>query len=144
MVGIVVVSHSARIAAGCKDLVDQIAQGQVRVEAAGGAAGGALGTDATLVAVAVQRADGGDGVAVLVDLGSAVLSAETALELLPADLRGRVALCDAPLVEGAVAAGVEASLGSPLAAVRRAAEEARALSKLGHPPSADPDGGESA
>lgn len=129
MVGIVLVSHSAELARGLKALVDQLARGAVRVEAAGGAAGG-LGTDATLVADAIQRADSGAGVLVLVDLGSAVLSAETALEFLPEDLRARVALADAPLVEGAVAAGVEASLSSPLADVRAAAEAAAVTPKF--------------
>jgi PTS hybrid protein len=130
MVGLVLVSHSAELAEGLKALVDQLAQGQVRVEAAGGAAEGALGTDATRVAEAIRRADQGAGVAVLVDLGSAVLSAETALELLGDEWRGRVALCDAPLVEGAVAAGLEASLGAALDGVRRAAEGARDVLKL--------------
>jgi len=130
MVGIVLVSHSAKLAAGLQDLVEQLAQGRAHVEAAGGVADGALGTDAAAIAEAIRRADQGEGVAVLMDLGSAVLSAETALDLLPADWRPRVALCDAPMVEGAVAAAVEASLGSPLAAVRRAAEEARELRKL--------------
>ena len=131
MVGIVLVSHSAALAAGLKALVDQLTQGTVRVEAAGGAAG-SLGTDATLVAAGIERADAGAGVVVLVDLGSAVLSAETACELLPADLRARVALADAPLVEGAVAAGVEASLGSPLFVVVAAAEAAAGLPKFAH------------
>ncbi len=130
VVGIVLVSHSDRIAAGLKELVDQLAQGQVSIEATGGAAGGCLGTDAALIAEAIVRADQGDGVAVLMDIGSAVLSAETALDLLPAEMRSRTALCDAPLVEGAVAAGVSASLGSSLDEVRRAAEEARSISKL--------------
>ncbi len=129
MVGIVLVSHSARLAEGLKELVGQLVQGKVPVEAAGGA-GEALGTDATLVAEAIRRADRGDGVAVLVDLGSAVLSAEMALELLPEEYRERVVLCDAPLVEGAVAAGLEASFGSALAEVRRAAEGAYEQRKL--------------
>ncbi len=128
-VGIVLVAHSAELARGLKALVDQLAQGAVRVEAAGGAAG-SLGTDAALVAEAIQRADSGAGVLVLMDLGSAVLSAETALELLPHGLEARVTLADAPIVEGAVAAGVESSLGSPLAAVGAAAESARTARKL--------------
>src|SRR5690348_12522747 len=95
----------------------------LKLELAGGLAeAGALGTDAVLVAEAIGRAGSGDGVLVLMDLGSAVLSAETALDLLAPEERERVLLCEAPLVEGAVAAAVAARLGRPLAEV---AEEAR-------------------
>jgi phosphoenolpyruvate-protein phosphotransferase/dihydroxyacetone kinase phosphotransfer subunit len=124
MVGIVIVSHSATLAAGVHELAAQMAGPDVRLEVAGGidAPEPALGTDAVRVAEAIGRADTGDGVVVLMDLGSAVLSAETALDLLPADQRERVALSEAPLVEGAVAAAVSARLGSPLGEV---AAEAR-------------------
>jgi len=130
MVGMVLVSHSAGIAAGLKDLVEQLARGKVPVEAAGGTADGGLGTDAMAVAEAIRRANRGDGVVVLMDLGSAVLSTETALDFLPESWQEMVALCDAPLVEGAVAASVEASLGSGLNEVKQAAEAARSLRKL--------------
>src|SRR5437899_6784613 len=83
----------------------------VKLELAGGLAeAGALGTDAVRVAEAIGRADSGDGVLVLMDLGSAVLSAETALDFLTPEQRERVLLCEAPLVEGAVAAAVAARL----------------------------------
>jgi multiphosphoryl transfer protein len=119
MVGIVIVSHSAMLAAGVRELAAEMAGPDVRLELAGGieAPEPALGTDATRVAEAIARADSGDGVVVLMDLGSAVLSAETALELLTPEQRARVLLCEAPLVEGAVAAAVAARLGSPLAEV---------------------------
>jgi phosphocarrier protein FPr len=119
MVGIVIVSHSAMLAAGVRELAAEMAGPDVRLELAGGieAPEPALGTDATRVAEAIARADSGDGVIVLMDLGSAVLSAETALELLTPEQRARVLLCEAPLVEGAVAAAVAARLGSPLAEV---------------------------
>src|SRR5436309_3076635 len=95
----------------------------VKLELAGGMAEeGALGTDAVRVMEAIDRADSGDGVLVLMDLGSAVLSAETALDFLTPEQRESVLLCEAPLVEGAVAAAVAATLGEPLAEV---AKEAR-------------------
>ena len=124
MVGIVIVSHSATLAAGVREVAAEMAGPDVRLELAGGieAPEPALGTDATRVAEAIARADSGDGVIVLMDLGSAVLSAETALELLTEEQRKRVLLCEAPLVEGAVAAAVAARLGSSLQAV---AAEAR-------------------
>lgn len=126
----VLVSHSRRLAEGLKELLDQLAQGRVRVEAAGGTEDDSLGTDAVRIQAAVEAADQGDGVLVLMDLGSAVLSARTALELLPPDLAARTVLGEGPLVEGAVAAAVEASAGSSLEEVRRVAEEAAGYRKL--------------
>src|ERR1044072_5979422 len=116
MVGIVIVSHSATLAAGVHELASQMAGPEVRLELAGGieAPEPALGTDAVRVAEAIGRADTGDGVVVLMDLGSAVLSAETALDLLPAHQRERVLLSEAPLVDGAVAAAASAGLGGSL------------------------------
>src|SRR4030067_932540 len=71
-----------------------------------------VGTDAVLVLGAIERAWSDDGVVVLMDLGSAVLSAEMALEMLPDDKRAKVLLCEAPFIEGAVAAAVTAKLGA--------------------------------
>ena len=123
MVGIVLVSHSATLADGVRGLAAEMAGTDVRLEPAGGLdAPDALGTDAVRVAEAIARADSGDGVLVLMDLGSAVLSAETALDLLTPEQRERVLLSEAPLVEGAVAAAVAARLGAPLPEV---AAEAR-------------------
>ena len=124
MVGIVLVSHSATIAEGVAQLAREMGGPDVPIEPAGGidAPEPALGTDAGRVAAAIERADCGDGVLVLMDLGSAVLSAEMALDFLPAERREHVILSAAPLVEGAVAAAVASRLGSSLEAV---AAEAR-------------------
>ena len=123
MVGIVIVSHSETLAAGVREVAAEMAGPDVRIELAGGLAEeGALGTDAVRVSEAIGRADSGDGVLVLMDLGSAVLSAETALDFLTPEQRDSVLLCEAPLVEGAVAAAVAARLEQPLAEV---ANEAR-------------------
>jgi phosphoenolpyruvate---glycerone phosphotransferase subunit DhaM len=132
-VGLVLVSHSARLAEGVCELAEQVAQGNVPVVAVGGTEDGSLGTDALAIAKAIESLslkEGVDGVLVLMDLGSAVLSAETALEQLDEVLRDRVRIADAPFVEGSVAAAVEASLGSGLEAVLATAEAARTLAKL--------------
>jgi multiphosphoryl transfer protein len=123
MVGLVIVSHSATLAEGVAELARGMGA-EVPIELAGGieAPEPALGTDASRVLEAIERADQGDGVLVLMDLGSAVLSAEMALDLLPPERREHVLLSEAPLVEGAVAAAVTAKLGAPLADV---AAEAR-------------------
>lgn len=125
-VGIVLVSHSDRLAQGLRDLLRQVAQEGVRVELAAGTPEGDLGTSSDLIEAAVARADAGDGVVVLADLGSAVLTARTVL----ADLPPGPVLVDAPFVEGAVAAAVLASTGADLAAVAEAAREARDVPKL--------------
>jgi dihydroxyacetone kinase phosphotransfer subunit len=129
-VGLVLVSHSARLAEGTRELADQVAQGAVPILAVGGAQDGSLGTNAFAIAEAIESLAGAEGVVVLVDLGSAVLSTETALEQLHEDLRGRVRMADAPFVEGSVAASVEASLGSGLDAVLATAEASRQQAKL--------------
>lgn len=126
-VGLVIVSHSAALAEGLRELLEQFADGGPAITAAAGGPGGTLGTDAAAIARAIRRTDRGAGVAVLMDLGSAVLSARHALS----DLDDGVAvLVDAPLVEGAVAAVVTAAGGAPLDAVVRAAREARDVPKL--------------
>jgi PTS hybrid protein len=121
MVGVVVVSHSPDIARGIVDLAGQMAGEEVRLEAVGGDSHGTLGTDEGRVREAIDRANQGDGVAILADLGSAVLTIRHILE----SGNGVVQLADAPVVEGTVAAAVVASMGLPLDAVVKAAEEAR-------------------
>jgi dihydroxyacetone kinase phosphotransfer subunit len=128
VVGIVVVSHSRDIAAGTARLAAQMAGPEVPIETAGGTADGGRGTDAARVEAALAAADRGNGVVVLGDLGSAILTVRAILE--DADADGGVRLLDAPLVEGAVAAAVTASAGLGIDDVARAAEEARAVSKL--------------
>src|ERR1700674_1716006 len=127
MVGIVLVSHSSELARGLADLVSQVAGTEVRVEAAGGGPGGSLGTSGDLVRDAIGRADRGQGVVVLADLGSAILTVRHVLE---GSANGHVRLVDAPFVEGAVAAAVMSAAGQSLEDVARAAEEARGASKF--------------
>jgi PTS hybrid protein len=126
-VGIVLVSHSVRLAEGAADLAAQVSGGTVTVIAAGGTDDDGLGTSAAKVERALRLADGGAGVVVLPDLGSAVLTVRALLEDMP-DLT--VMLADAPFVEGAVAATVTAAAGADLTAVATAAEEAWRARKL--------------
>ncbi len=127
IVGILLVSHSAELAAGVAHLAGQVSGGTVTLIAAGGTDDGSLGTSAAKVADGLSLADSGAGVVVLPDLGSAVLTVRAVLEDLPAS---RVLLADAPFVEGAVAATVTAAAGGDLKAVAAAAEEARHVRKL--------------
>ncbi|MGH9182342.1 MAG: phosphoenolpyruvate--protein phosphotransferase [Acidimicrobiales bacterium] len=139
-----IVSHSATLAAGVAELARGMGADEVAIATAGGldAPDRPLGTDAALVLRAIEEVWSDDGVLVLMDLGSAVLSAEMALDFLADERRARVVLCDAPLVEGAVAGVVAARLGQPLA---RVAEEARRglapkTAHLGVPEGASPPG----
>ena len=127
MVGIVVVSHSREIASGTVALAGQMAGPDVRIEGAGGTADGGLGTDADRVRAAIESADTGDGVIVLGDLGSAIL---TVRAVLAGRENGHVRLVDAPLVEGAVAAAVTASAGLALDDVEHAAKGAAGAAKF--------------
>ncbi len=143
MVGIVLVAHSRALAEALVDLVRQVASPEVPLAIAAGAGPDRndFGTDATEIAAAIQSVYSAEGVVVLMDLGSAVLSAEMALEFLPQEIQGRIVLCPGPLVEGAIAAGVQAGLGSDLQAVCQ--EASRALmpksEQLGDRPEGGPD-----
>ena len=122
MVGIVVVSHSRSLAEGVVELAREMGGDELALEAAGGLEDGSMGTDAERVRAAIERAMTDDGVLVLMDLGSALMSAEMAVEFLESG--GEVALSEAPLVEGTVAAAVAARGGASLAEVRAEARRA--------------------
>ena len=126
MVGLVLVSHSNALAQAAADLVRQVSTTDFPLAAVGGVGENrtAFGTNAADIVEAIESVYRGDGVLVLMDLGSAVLSSETALELLPDTLKPGVLICEAPLVEGAVAAGVQVSSGGDLETVRREATQA--------------------
>jgi len=130
VIGIVLVSHSDRLAQGVKELAEQMTGGSVQIAAAGGGPDGSLGTDPDRIRAAVEQTYSPDGVLVLMDLGSAVMSAELAVEMLPAEQAAQVLLSNAPLVEGAVMAAVEASIGKSLREANDAAEEAAAMQKV--------------
>jgi phosphocarrier protein FPr len=123
MVGIVIVSHSAKLATGVKELAQQMIQTDVQVAIAAGIDDpeNPFGTDALKIQAAIESVSNRAGVVVLMDLGSAILSAEMALEFLPEEQRKNVRLCEAPLVEGAIAAVVEAASGASLERVMASA-----------------------
>jgi phosphocarrier protein FPr len=128
MVGLVLVSHSRELAASLARFVQQVSTARIPVACAAGvgSTGAELGTDALAIAEAIRSVSGPEGVLVLMDLGSAVLATESALELLPEDALAGVRLCPAPLVEGAIAAAVRIAVGDDLEAVYREAAQALA------------------
>ncbi|MBN1120723.1 MAG: phosphoenolpyruvate--protein phosphotransferase [Anaerolineae bacterium] len=128
MVGIVLVSHSATLASGLEELINQMVQGKVPLASAGGIDDpeNPIGTDAFKVQAAIESVYSDDGVVVLMDLGSALLSAEMALEFLSPEQQEKVYLCPAPLVEGGLAAAVQASVGGSAEQVMAEAQGALA------------------
>jgi dihydroxyacetone kinase phosphotransfer subunit len=122
-VGIVIVSHSPKIAEGAADMVRQMVGESVPLAWTGGNPDGGLGTDVAAILAAIDRAWSEAGVAILVDLGGAETNSEMAIEMLDAARRDKVVVCEAPIVEGAVMAATEASGGATLDAVRHTAEE---------------------
>lgn len=129
MVGLVLVSHSWKIAEGLKDLTSEIAPTHKGIVCAAGLEDKTIGTDAIRISEAIKEANDGDGVIVLADLGSGVMSSETAIELIE-DEGIDVRLADAPIVEGTIAAAVSAMCGSNIEAVLKAAEDTRGAHKV--------------
>lgn len=128
MVGVVLVSHSARLAEGLAELVASV-QPDLPVRAAGGTSDGRLGTSADRIHQAIVDVYSPEGVLILLDLGSAIMSTEIALEWLSDDQRARVLMSDAPLVEGAVLVATNAALDFTLEELAASAQEARQFPK---------------
>ena len=129
-VSLVIVSHSTRLAEGVAELAGQMAHGKVAIAVAGGTAEGGLGTSVEKILAALYLVDGPDGILVLLDLGSAVMATEMAIEAFVHNSEHMVTISPAPLVEGAVIAAVEASVGNSLQEVAEAAASAYTLSKV--------------
>ena len=126
MVGLVIVSHSMKLAEGVRELAGMMA-GTVPVGIAGGLEGGCLGTSYDKIWQAIDAVHGPDGTVILADIGSAVLTVEAVLEEHPDE---KLILADCPLAEGAVLAAVAAAGGADAEEVARRAEEARAMKKI--------------
>lgn len=126
MISLVLVSHSRPLAQALHELLRQFAKSDVKIAIGAGAGTDHrdFGTDAAEIAQAIESVYSVEGVLVLMDMGSAVLSAEMALDFLPEDIRQRTLLCPAPLVEGAFIAAVQAGVDSDLLTVAREAKKA--------------------
>ena len=128
MVGVLIVSHSKKAAEGIYELAVQMAGKDHRVVAVGGMEDGSIGTDALRIKEGIEQANGGEGVVLLADLGSGILSSQMAIDLLEEDIPVQIA--DAPILEGALSAAVQAAIGGKLKEVIEAAELAKQVSKL--------------
>lgn len=129
MTGILIVSHSRKVAEGAREMALAMTGGEVEIIAAGGTADGELGTDYEAIFEGMRKLAASGGGVVLMDLGSAVMSVQAALEQLGGDA-GKITLLDAPLVEGAVVVAVQASLGSGPDELKEIAQSAWGMRKL--------------
>ena len=129
-IGVVLVSHSELIADGLRDLVNEMNDGTVPVIAAGGADGGRIGTSAIKIQEAIEELEDCDNILIYADLGSSILSAETALDLVDEDLADKCQMVDCPIVEGALAGVIIACGTGDADAAIAASEEARNNLKL--------------
>lgn len=130
MIGILVVSHSAKLAEGIVELAGQMNHGQTRIVPAGGLENNEIGTNPLYVKQKLEELSDCSNILVFVDLGSAVLSADTALELVDENLRKKVVMVDAPIVEATVTAVVQAGISDDIAEIIREAKSAKDLQKL--------------
>ena len=130
MIGLVLVSHSYALSQGLQEMARQMVHDRVKVAAAGGLDDVTIGTNAERIAEAIRQVYSPDGVLVLLDLSSALLSTQMAIEMLPVAWQPQIKLSGAPLVEGAMMAAIEASLGHDLEVVNSAAEAARSIEKI--------------
>jgi PTS hybrid protein len=122
-VGIVIVSHSPKVAEGTADMVRQMVGDEVKLAWCGGDPAGGLGTSVEAIIAAIENAWTEKGVAILVDLGGAETNSEMAIEIIGEPKAPKIRICNAPVVEGAVMAATEASGGALLGAVVATAEE---------------------
>jgi dihydroxyacetone kinase phosphotransfer subunit len=117
MVGIVIVSHSEKLAEGVKELAGQMVPA-VAIATAGGLTSGELGTDINKILQAVKDVYSDDGVIMLFDLGSSYMNAEMAIEILPEHMKGKVQIVDTALVEGAITAAIDCSLDKSIEEIK--------------------------
>ncbi|ADQ13516.1 dihydroxyacetone kinase phosphoryl donor subunit DhaM [Halanaerobium hydrogeniformans] len=129
MVNILLVSHSVEIAKGTKELAEQMKQGDVEIVAVGGTEAGDLGTNPDAIESAVNEIDKSDGLIILADLGSAVMSVNMVLDWLDDEVREKIHLADAPFVEGAVIAAVESGMGNSMEEILSSIESAEIIKK---------------
>ncbi|NLN97691.1 MAG: PTS-dependent dihydroxyacetone kinase phosphotransferase subunit DhaM [Eubacteriaceae bacterium] len=127
--GIIIVSHSEKLAEGVVELINEMNDGNVLTAAAGGLEDGGLGTDAMRIQEAIETMSDVDHILVYCDLGSAILSTETALDFMDEELAKKVIIVNAPVVEGAFAGMVQATFADNIEDVIKESENARNIQK---------------
>ena len=130
MVGFILVSHSDKLAEGIKEIAEQINDGQANIKAVGGVGDGRIGTNPIRIQEAIEELYDGDNILIFGDLGSSIMSAQMAIDMVSEDIREKTILVDAPLVEGSVAAIIQSSITQNVKDILVAAEEAKTINKF--------------
>jgi dihydroxyacetone kinase phosphotransfer subunit len=130
LVGLIIVSHSDKLATGIKEIADQMGNDNVKIIAVGGLEDNVIGTDPNRIKLAIEEMTLVDNILVFADLGSAVMSSEMAIELLEENMRNKVRLVDAPIVEGVILATVQATITNDINNIIETAQSARNMSKF--------------
>lgn len=129
MVGIIIVSHSVKVAEGIKEIAEQMGKGIVPIVAAGGTDENEIGTSPLKIQAAIESVYSEDGVLLFVDLGSAMMSSEMAIELLDESMQKKVEIVDAPILEGVIAATIQATIVSDIDKIKETAIGAKKMTK---------------
>ncbi len=132
MVGIVIVSHSQKVAEGIKEIAEEMNDGSVMIKAAGGVDenDGRIGTNAIRIKEAIEEASLKENVLIFVDMGSAAMNTELALDMLDLEIKKKVRMIDAPLIEGVIAATIQATITNNLEDIVKTAMESRDFRKF--------------
>ena len=130
MIGIVIISHSIKIAEGIIDLCNEMVGDNIKIIPAGGSSDGRIGTDPIKIKEAIEKAYDGDGVVILADIGSSLMNADMAMELLEEEIRKKTIILDTPVVEGSIGVAVQASISNDINQILQVAEEARTTKKV--------------
>lgn len=130
MVSLVIVSHSKKIAEGIDELASQMLGEDKVITPVGGMEDGSIGTDVIRIKEAIINSNKGDGVVLMVDLGSGIMSGQMAMEMVQEEENIEVAIADAPIVEGSITAAIKAAAGGSVEEVVKAAESMRNEKKL--------------
>ncbi len=130
MVSIIIVSHSEKVANGVVEIASEMNSGNIKIVAAGGTGDGRIGTNTEIIIDAINSVYTGDDILIFADLGSAILSTEMALDLLDPEVASKVRIVDAPIVEGAVVATIQAGLTENADEIIEVAEGAKSLPKV--------------
>lgn len=130
MVGFILVSHSDKLAEGVKEIAEQINGSEAKIKAIGGVGDGRIGTNPIMIYEALEEMYDGDNILIFGDLGSSIMSAQMAIDMVSEEIQKKAILVDAPLVEGAVAAIIQSSITESLEEIISAAKEAKTMNKF--------------
>ncbi|MBV1820352.1 dihydroxyacetone kinase phosphoryl donor subunit DhaM [Anaerosalibacter bizertensis] len=130
MIGIVIVSHSEKVSKGAVELCYEMADEDLKIVSAGGTEDGRIGTDAFLIKEGIEKVYTGDEVVIIADIGSSIMNAEMAIDMLDEEMKGKVLILDTPIVEGSIAVAVQASISNNIEDIIKAAEDAKQMKKV--------------